>query len=125
MSFNFDGNLPDSIQKSLSSAMSKHFSKTPLVQLHVRKVSATADSTVIELDNGNTVSGGININPPFHKMVMSGGKVLATYDTYGTKKALQEVEARRFVATGKKQLILNYECSEYKSGLVTIWVTNT
>ncbi|HVG12418.1 MAG TPA: hypothetical protein VM843_05400, partial [Flavisolibacter sp.] len=101
MSFNFNGNLPDSIQRSLSSAMSKHSSKKPLVQLHVRKVSATVDSTVIELGNGNTPGAGINMDPPFHKMVMSGSKVLGIYDVDGNKNPIPEYEAPRFVATGR------------------------
>ncbi len=123
MSFNFSGNLPDSIQQKMSAAMTKKLSMQPFVQLNDRMVLATADSTLIVLNNSNTIDGGINMNLPFHKMLIRGGKVLGVYDVDGNKKSNPEYEAPAFVATGRKQMILKYECEAFTSGPITIWVT--
>ena len=54
---------------------------------------------------------------------MKGGKVSAVDGVDTTGLDLPFDEKRRFIATGGRQTILNYECAAYKSGLVTIWVT--
>lgn len=102
----------------------KQFSMKPLVQLVERKVTVTADSTVIELDRSTVVSSGANMQLPFHKMVLKGGKITGVYRSDSISMDLPADEERRFIATGARQTILNYECAEYRSGLVTIWVTS-
>ena len=124
MTLSISGNLPDSLKKQVDSALRKQFSMKPLVQLQERKVTATADSTIVEIDQSKVVGNGVRVPLAYHRMVMKGGKITGVFASDRTSMDLPPDEDRRFLATGGKQIILNYECAAYKSGLVTIWVTS-
>ncbi len=124
MTLNIGGDLPDSVKAQVASMVRKQFSMKPLVQLQQRMVTAIADSTVVEFDPNKVVSTGFNMKVPYQKMILKGGKITSVYGSDSSSMDLPRDEARRFIATGARQTILNHECAEYKSGLVTIWVTS-
>lgn len=124
MTLNIGGDLPDSVKAQVEAMVRKQFSMKPFVQLLERKVTVAADSTVIVLDRSTVVSSGANMQAPFQKMVLKGGKITSVYGSDGSSMDLPPDEGRRFIATGARQIILNHECAEYRSGLVTIWVTS-